>query len=53
MLAVNGSFYRALGDAVSILEYEGSQAAPGYKDVEGVVLYESASKTYFKHILDK
>lgn len=35
------------------LLFEGSLAAPGYKNPEGLIIYESTLKIYFKDIINK
>lgn len=40
-------------DAVEFLKKNGSQAAPGFMHVEGVVVYCYQTKSYYKVIIDK
>jgi hypothetical protein len=39
--------------ALEDLRVNGSKAAPGYMNPEGVIVYQTATKTYFKRTLDK
>lgn len=41
-----------ISDALEILRQNGSKAAPGYVNPEGIVIYHSASKQYFKKTLE-
>ena len=40
-------------EAITFLQENGSQAAPGFMKVEGAVMYEVATDTCFKIIMDK
>lgn len=42
-----------LADAVALLKEQGSQAAPGFMNPEGVVMYCEQAKTYYKEIINK
>ena len=49
-----GVFHSALVDeALELLRSHGSQAAPGFANPEGIVIYHAAAKTLFKKTLDK
>lgn len=41
------------GEVVQFFAENGSQAAPGFRKVEGAVMYEPDTRTYFKIIIDK
>ena len=41
----------AIADALYHLQQEGSKAAPGFMNPEGIVIYHQAAKTYFKKTL--
>lgn len=43
----------AVDDALELLRTQGSQAAPGFMKPEGVIVYQSAGRVYFKKTLDK
>lgn len=42
---------KAIDDCVSAFEWNGSHAAPGFMQPEGIIVYHSATKTYFKRLL--
>lgn len=44
---------QAVEEAITALSAYGSSAAPGFKNPEGVIIYHTASKTYFKKTLHK
>ncbi len=43
----------AVDDAIALLRNSGSLAAPGFMKPEGVVIYQSAGRCYFKKTLEK
>lgn len=43
----------AVDDALNRLRTEGSVAAPGFMKPEGVIVYQTAGRVYFKKTLDK
>lgn len=43
----------AADDALELLRTKGSQAAPGFMQPEGIIIYQSAARMYFKKTLDK
>ena len=43
----------AADDALELLRREGSKAAPGFMKPEGIIIYQSAARMYFKKTLDK
>lgn len=43
----------AADDALTLLQTEGSKAAPGFMRPEGIIIYQSAARMYFKKTLDK
>lgn len=43
----------AVDDAIAMLRVEGSKAAPGFMKPEGVVVYQSAGRCYFKKTLER
>lgn len=43
----------AIADTLKQLEHMGSSVSPGFMNPEGIVIYHSAAKTYFKKTLDK
>ena len=43
----------AADEALEWLRANGSKAAPGFKDPEGIVIYQSAARQYFKKTLAK
>lgn len=43
----------ATGDALETLREFGSKAAPGFMKPEGIIIYLSAARTYFKQTLEK
>jgi hypothetical protein len=40
-------------EAIEILKTHGSRAAPGYMKPEGIIVYHTASQTYFKATVEK
>jgi len=40
-------------EALSVLKTQGSQAAPGFMQIEGIVVYCYQTKSYYKVIVDK
>ena len=44
---------QAVTEAMDLLRREGSKAAPGFMQPEGVVIYHAASRTMFKRTLVK
>lgn len=53
VLATAGFSQEVIAIALDGLRREGSQAAPGYANPEGVVVYLSAARTFFKVTLEK
>ena len=43
----------AADEALELLRTQGSQASPGFMKPEGVIIYQSAGRVYFKKTLDK
>lgn len=43
----------AADEALDLLRREGSKAAPGFMKPEGIIIYQSAARMYFKKTLDK
>ena len=43
----------AVDEALALLVREGSKAAPGFMDPEGVVIYQTAGRCYFKKTIKK
>lgn len=43
----------AADEALELLRTKGSQAAPGFMQPEGIIIYQSAGRVYFKKTLDK
>lgn len=53
VLDVSPAFYpETLYDAIGALRREGSQAAPGYMNPEGIVIWHKAAQQLFKYTLD-
>ena len=42
---------KEIDDCVSAFEWNGSHAAPGFMQPEGIIVFHSATKTYFKRLL--
>jgi hypothetical protein len=42
---------RAIEDAIATLQSEGSKAAPGFMQPEGIIIYHQAAKLYLKKTL--
>ena len=42
-----------INEAIELLKTNGSLAAPGFMRVEGIIVYNSLTKSYYKVILDK
>lgn len=42
-----------INEAIELLKTNGSLAAPGFMRVEGIIVYNSLAKSYYKVILDK
>lgn len=50
----NGPFsQQAVDEAIERLRMEGSAAAPGFMDAEGIIVYHSAARMMFKKTLEK
>lgn len=43
----------AADEALAMLRLHGSQAAPGFMRPEGIIIYQTAARQYFKKTLDK
>ena len=43
----------AADDALEFLREEGSRASPGFMQPEGIIIYQSAARMYFKKTLDR
>lgn len=43
----------AVDDCIDFLRKNGSQSAPGFMKPEGIIIYQSAARMYFKKTLDK
>jgi hypothetical protein len=43
----------AADEALELLRSKGSHAAPGFMQPEGIIIYQSAARMYFKKTLDK
>lgn len=53
VLDVSPAFYpETLYDAIGTLRREGSQAAPGYMNPEGLIIWHKAAQQLFKYTLD-
>jgi tRNA(Ile)-lysidine synthase len=52
-LARTADLVRDDDDALDLLRREGSKAAPGFMQPEGIIIYQSAARMYFKKTLDK
>lgn len=42
---------KAIDECVNAFEWNGSHAAPGFMQPEGIIVFHSATKTYFKRLL--
>lgn len=52
VLARGDGFEYCVAQALHLLQLNGSYVAPGFRDVEGVMAYHTAARTYFKRTFD-